>query len=323
MPTLQKLADNGLMYSQWHTTALCSPTRSTLLTGRNHHLNGMACITEGANGFPGAHGRIPDAVRHDRADPPGRRLEHLLAGQEPQRPRDGRRLGREPQAVAAAEGLRPLLRLPRRRDQPVVSRPRRRQPLHRAAVLARRRAITSPRTWPTRPSQMIRDQKASNPSKPWYMWFCPGANHAPHQAPAGIHRQVQGQVRRRLRSLPRVGPAAHDRQGHPAEGHPAHAAQPAAGRCGEPGRLRCAPGIRSTPTRRSCSRAWRRSTPGSRSTPTPRSAASSTTWRRPASSRTPSSSTPRTTARPAKAAPTARSTRTSSSTATRMNCPRT
>ena len=34
MPTLQKLADNGLTYSQWHTTALCSPTRSTFLTGR-------------------------------------------------------------------------------------------------------------------------------------------------------------------------------------------------------------------------------------------------------------------------------------------------
>ena len=49
MPTLQKLADNGLIYSQWHTTALCSPTRSTCLTGRNHHLNGMACITEGSN----------------------------------------------------------------------------------------------------------------------------------------------------------------------------------------------------------------------------------------------------------------------------------
>ena len=53
MPTLQKLADNGLMYSQWHTTALCSPTRSTFLTGRNHHLNGNSCITEAAQGFPG------------------------------------------------------------------------------------------------------------------------------------------------------------------------------------------------------------------------------------------------------------------------------
>ena len=59
MPTLQTLADNGLTYSQWHTTALCSPTRSTFLTGRNHHLNGCASITEAADGFPGAAGRLP------------------------------------------------------------------------------------------------------------------------------------------------------------------------------------------------------------------------------------------------------------------------
>ena len=50
MPTLQRLADGGLRYSQWHTTALCSPTRSCMLTGRNHHQNGMACIVEGATG---------------------------------------------------------------------------------------------------------------------------------------------------------------------------------------------------------------------------------------------------------------------------------
>jgi arylsulfatase A-like enzyme len=59
MPTLQKLADRRLTYSQWHTTALCSPTRSTFLTGRNHHLNGCSCITEGAQGFPGWSGRLP------------------------------------------------------------------------------------------------------------------------------------------------------------------------------------------------------------------------------------------------------------------------
>ena len=53
MPTRQRLADDGLTYSQWHTTALCSPTRSTFLTGRNHHLNGFAQIAEGAQGFPG------------------------------------------------------------------------------------------------------------------------------------------------------------------------------------------------------------------------------------------------------------------------------
>ena len=58
MPTMDRLAANGLTYSQWHTTALCSPTRSTIQTGRNHHLNGMAAITETADGFPGANGRI-------------------------------------------------------------------------------------------------------------------------------------------------------------------------------------------------------------------------------------------------------------------------
>lgn len=60
VPTLQKLADNGLTFTQWHTVALCSPTRSTILTGRNHHLNGMAAITEAATGFPGSSGRIPE-----------------------------------------------------------------------------------------------------------------------------------------------------------------------------------------------------------------------------------------------------------------------
>src|ERR1700755_2278003 len=61
MPTMQRLADGGLTYSQWPTTALCSATRSCLLTGRNHHTNGFACITEGAIGFPGAHARLPES----------------------------------------------------------------------------------------------------------------------------------------------------------------------------------------------------------------------------------------------------------------------
>ncbi|MFC0452143.1 arylsulfatase [Rhodococcus jostii] len=58
-PNIDKIADNGLRYTQWHTTALCSPTRSCLLTGRNHTTNGMACISECAVGFPGANGHVP------------------------------------------------------------------------------------------------------------------------------------------------------------------------------------------------------------------------------------------------------------------------
>lgn len=51
-PNIDRIAANGLRYGQWHTTALCSPTRSCLLTGRNHTTNGMACISEAAVGFP-------------------------------------------------------------------------------------------------------------------------------------------------------------------------------------------------------------------------------------------------------------------------------
>ena len=58
-PNIDRIADDGIRYTQWHTTALCSPTRSCLLTGRNHTRNSMACITEAAIGFPNASGTIP------------------------------------------------------------------------------------------------------------------------------------------------------------------------------------------------------------------------------------------------------------------------
>jgi arylsulfatase A-like enzyme len=58
-PNINKLAANGLLYTNMHTTALCSPTRSCILTGRNHHSNAMSCITEGSTGFPGGNGIIP------------------------------------------------------------------------------------------------------------------------------------------------------------------------------------------------------------------------------------------------------------------------
>jgi arylsulfatase A-like enzyme len=58
-PNLDRIVAEGLRYTQMHTTALCSPTRSCLLTGRNHTRNSMACITEAAIGFPNASGVIP------------------------------------------------------------------------------------------------------------------------------------------------------------------------------------------------------------------------------------------------------------------------
>ncbi|MCW4029383.1 MAG: arylsulfatase [Candidatus Bathyarchaeota archaeon] len=58
-PNLDSLAANGLLYTNMQTTALCSPTRSCILTGRNHHANGMAGITEISTGYPGYNGYIP------------------------------------------------------------------------------------------------------------------------------------------------------------------------------------------------------------------------------------------------------------------------
>src|SRR5262245_17191527 len=52
-PTLNRLAQNGLRYNQFHTTALCSPTRAALLTGRNHHTDATGVIMEFATGYPG------------------------------------------------------------------------------------------------------------------------------------------------------------------------------------------------------------------------------------------------------------------------------
>lgn len=182
MPTLQKLADNGLRFSQWHTTALCSPTRSTLLTGRNHHLNGMAAITEGANGFPGANGRVPlecasmpqilqdagwstfwlgkdhNVPEQDIASGATRKQWPLQQGFD----RFYGFLGGEtnqwyPDLVDDNKFI----------DQPYQPE----EGYHLSKDLA------------DQALRMLSDHHSTNPSRPWYMWFCPGANHAPHHCP--------------------------------------------------------------------------------------------------------------------------------------------
>jgi len=182
MPTLQKLADRGLMYSQWHTTALCSPTRSTCLTGRNHHLNGMGSITEAAIGFPGGNGRIPD--------------ECATVGQILQ---DGgwstfwvgknHNVAETDVAAGASKKNWPLAKGFDRYYGFIGGETNQWYP----DLIEDNHAIDQPyspeegyhlsKDLADHALQMIKDQKAGNPSKPWYMWFCPGANHAPHHAP--------------------------------------------------------------------------------------------------------------------------------------------
>ena len=62
MPTVERLANNGLRYNHFHTTALCSPTRMALLTGRNHHSTNTGSVMEIATGFPGNNGVRPNNI---------------------------------------------------------------------------------------------------------------------------------------------------------------------------------------------------------------------------------------------------------------------
>ncbi len=61
-PTLDRLASGGLRYNNFHTTALCSPTRNALKTGRNHHTANTGSIMETATAFPGNTGQVPNSV---------------------------------------------------------------------------------------------------------------------------------------------------------------------------------------------------------------------------------------------------------------------
>jgi arylsulfatase len=182
MPTLDKLAANGLTYTQWHTCALCSPTRSTFLTGRNHNLNGMGCITEGANGFPGYSGRIPDQCATMASILRDNGWSTFWIGKDHNVPEQDVASGAGRSQWPLQQGFDryygflggetnqwyPDLTEDNRFVEPPYSPE---QGYHLSKDLADN-AI-----------KMIRDQKASNPSKPWFMWYCPGANHAPHQAP--------------------------------------------------------------------------------------------------------------------------------------------
>ena len=80
-PNFDALAADGLRYNNMHTTALCSPSRSCIVTGRNHHSNAMACITEFATGYPGYNGVDPVRERLPLRDAARARLQHLHGGQ--------------------------------------------------------------------------------------------------------------------------------------------------------------------------------------------------------------------------------------------------
>ena len=191
MPTLDRLAKNGLTYSQWHTTALCSPTRSVFLTGRNHHQNGFATISETSTGFPGYNSHIPPSNATLATVLRNAGWSTFWVGKNHNTAVDAWTMGSSKKAWPLGLGhdrfygfiggetnqwYPDLAEDNHYIDQPYLPE----DGYHLSADLA------------DKALEFIRDTKQSEPDKPWYMWFCPGANHAPHHCPQDFIDKYKG-----------------------------------------------------------------------------------------------------------------------------------
>ncbi len=182
-PNYTRMADEGLRYNRFHVTALCSPTRAALLTGRNSHAVGFGSIGEFSTGFPGYTAFVPDDCAPVPEDPPGQRLQHR--GVRQVAPDAGRPAGPAGpiQPLAGRLGLRLLLRLPRRGLGPVGPMPRREPEDHRHArgLLRRGRGpYYLPDDMADKTIEWLHAVRAQDATKPFFTYFSTGCSHAPH-----------------------------------------------------------------------------------------------------------------------------------------------
>jgi arylsulfatase A-like enzyme len=192
MPTLQRLADNGLMYSQWHTTALCSPTRSCFLTGRNHHQNGFASISENASGFPGYNSHLPPEnapmakVLRDAG------WSTFWIGKNHTTPIDEFTMGATKKNWPLGQGYDRFYGfMGGETNNWFPDLVEDNHFIDQAYSPAEGYHLSKDLT--DKALSFIRDAKQSEPNKPWYLWFNPGANHAPHHAPKEYIDKYKGQ----------------------------------------------------------------------------------------------------------------------------------
>ncbi len=191
-PNIDRLAHSGLRYSNFHTTALCSPTRSCLLTGRNHHTNGLGMISELAQGYPGYDGVISSSrgflseILHEKGYANfaiGKW--HLVPVEEGTMagPFDRWPLGRGFDRFygflgAETDQFDPDLVYDNHSIEPVKTP-------------GKQYHLTEDLT--DKAIGFLRDLRVVDASKPFFMYFCPGANHAPHQVPEDWTDKYRGQ----------------------------------------------------------------------------------------------------------------------------------
>jgi arylsulfatase len=190
MPTLDKLAEGGLRYNRFHTTALCSPTRVALLTGRNHHVNNAGAIMELATGFPGNTGVRPTTVTP---------LAEILRQNGYSTAAFGKYHETAPWEVSVSG---PFDRWPTRSGfdkfygfiggetnqwaPAVYDGTVRIEPPHRPDYHFTTDMTDQAVSW-------VSAQQALTPDKPFYMYFATGATHAPHHAPREWIARYKGQ----------------------------------------------------------------------------------------------------------------------------------
>jgi arylsulfatase A-like enzyme len=181
-PNIDRVAADGLRYTQWHTTALCSPTRSCLLTGRNHTRNSMACITEAAIGFPNASGTIPPENGMLSEILGERGWNTYMVGKWHLCPDDEMNVASTRRNWPSGRGFErwygflgaetnqwyPDLV----HDNHPVDQPSSPEDGYHFSVDITDRAI-----------EFIKDSKVIAPEKPFFLYYAPGAAHAPHHAP--------------------------------------------------------------------------------------------------------------------------------------------
>jgi arylsulfatase A-like enzyme len=178
-PTMRRIADAGLRYANFHTTALCSPTRSSLLTGRNATSNNMACITEGSAGFPGFSARIPfengtiaEVLNENGWNTYAIGKWHLTPADEIDLSSWRARwpLGRGFERFYGFLGGETNQWYPDLvYDNHTIPPPATPEEGYHLSKDLTDKAI-----------EFVRDSKAVAPEKPWCMYFCPGCSHAPH-----------------------------------------------------------------------------------------------------------------------------------------------
>jgi arylsulfatase A-like enzyme len=181
-PNINRIAEQGLTYTNFHTTALCSPTRSCLMTGRNHTTNGMATITEASSGFPSSNGHIPfesgtiaEVLGELGWNTYAVGKWHLtavdemnLASRKSQWP-----LGRGFERFYGFLGAETNQWYPDLvYDNHPVEQPKLPEEGYHFSVDITDKALS-----------FIADAKAIAPDKPFLLYYCPGACHAPHHAP--------------------------------------------------------------------------------------------------------------------------------------------